>query len=99
MKIHIDTSGQQSAQPTNKTQKASTASPKAKPSKQQPARSKSSLPKKPPKEPTPPKDVVAARKRQSSVIKARQGRELRGHDVAVREQAGIGFWPAGSPFL
>lgn len=103
MKIHIDTADEkekaQAKKIADKPAKPAQAKQSSQPSAKPKPAPKPNLPKSPPKEPKAPSDVVAARKRQTSVLQARQKRELLGKNDAVREQAGVGFWPSGSPFL
>lgn len=53
------------------------------------------LTKKPPNEPRAPKDVQAARKQQTAMLKARQDRETQGKQSSFQRDAdvGAGFWP------
>ncbi len=59
------------------------------------------LPKRPPKEPKPTAATAQARKRQDSVLKQRQSREVQGKmRSGVRDaDAGSGYWPPLSPLL
>jgi hypothetical protein len=105
VKIHIDTSpaskakGKEKAKTTPATQ-ATKPAPAASSGKTA-TPGKSGLPTKPPKEPKAPDDVVAARKRQSDVLKSKQNRETQGiFQAAPRDMdAGSGFWPPLSPLL
>jgi hypothetical protein len=97
MKIHIDTADEkEKAQAKNIAKKPAPAA-KSTSNANTTTQAKPNLPKSPPKEPKAPKDVAAARGRQTDVLKQRQQRELAGQSDTFHQQGGTGYWP--SPFL
>lgn len=89
------TASSSSAQKSGGKQQPQPGQQPAMPGQQQQNKPTRPLTKKPPNEPRAPKDVQAARKQQTAMLKARQDRETQGKQSSFQRDAdvGAGFWP------